>query len=116
MPDARLSRRFRILLHLLRRLDAPVPPGRSRIAREPAEALDILRKSDWLGYETMLYEVAATAMQDLERHLDILGEGAPSPKPGLGSANLTLDWDQTVHLRALQEALRCAYLESEAAS
>ena len=114
MPDSRLNRRFRILLHLLQRLESPTPLGRPRPFREPAEALEVLRKSDWLGYETMLYEVAATAVQDLERHLDILGQGLPAALPAEEDPWLALDWAQTVRLRALQDALLVAFLESEA--
>ena len=114
MTDARLNRRFRILLHLLQRLEAPVPLGRPRPPREPAEALEILRKGDWLGYETMLYEAAATAVQDLERHLDTLGQGLAPARPAPEDPWMALDWGQTMRLHALQDALLDAFLASEA--
>lgn len=119
MQQPQLNRRFRILLHLLKRLDMPRAGEAPRPgAEETAAALEILARSGWLGYETMLFEVASGAIQDLECHLDSLGQPRPGEPPAwrhqMDGPWLSLDWEQAERLQALLDALVSAFLESEA--
>lgn len=116
MPDARLQRRFRILLHLLKRMEAP---GSQKAEIEEAPTEPVIRRighpSDWLAHETRLFDAAAQATLNIERHLDSLGEPAPStrredPKEAWNN----LDEVQVVRLAMLQNALLAAFLQSEA--
>ncbi len=115
MPDARLQRRFRILLHLLRRMEAP-GSHEAGLEEDPCEPAihRISHPSDWLAHETQLLEVAVRATLNLERHLDSLGEPVPSRREGAKEAWNHLDEVQVVRLASLQNALLAAFLQYEA--
>ena len=68
-PDL-IRQRFRILLHILNRLNSPRPMEVPRdLSMEAAVAQHGLPQGDWLGYETELFRIATTAIAGLECHL-----------------------------------------------
>jgi hypothetical protein len=68
-PDS-IHLRFRILLHILNRLDSPHPPEvPGHLGTETSVTRHDLPTADWLGHETELFRIATAAIADLEQHL-----------------------------------------------
>ncbi|HET6331032.1 MAG TPA: hypothetical protein VFF76_09610 [Holophagaceae bacterium] len=128
-PDS-IHQRFRILLHILNRLDSPrraeVP---RRLDMETSVTQHGLSQTDWLGHETELFRIAIAAIADLEQHLQattsrtlqqqywkmerrMVACACESHRTGIPWRALELD--QFTRLQSLIEGLVGAFLEDEA--
>ena len=79
MHSEQTHQRFRIMLHIHKLLGrgrrGEIP---RRLQLESAAARSYLSQGNWLGYETSLFEIAASAIAGLEHHLkamDAAGRG-----------------------------------------
>jgi hypothetical protein len=112
-----LQHRFRIFLHLLKVLET-LPPALASRDWAPAliaEALDAEARremDDWLGYETVLFRVAALTLHALEEHHRRTDS---HQAPAAGPRWPDLDPDQKRAFQGLQEGLMRAFLEQEGA-
>ncbi|HXC18206.1 MAG TPA: hypothetical protein VNV60_12260 [Holophagaceae bacterium] len=71
-PDT-VRQRFRIVLHILKRLDRSgslETPNQSELETDGTQYGGA--QENWLGHETMLFKAAITAIAALERHLNAL--------------------------------------------
>ena len=68
-PDS-THQRFRILLHILNRLDSPYPAeALKHLGMEPSAMPHNVPQSDWLRHETELFRIATVTIAGLEEHL-----------------------------------------------
>jgi hypothetical protein len=70
MPHTTSNLRYRMFLHLLKRLEAEPVAGieRTGVDRDLAKVLAQRQAEDWLGYETHLFRISTESLRALEDH------------------------------------------------